>query len=208
MSQEGVVPGGGVAGRVRQHREGHAGGADRRAVHIRPAGFHREVVRQVARLEVVQPVDEHIGARGVPFDVRVIEIVDDRGHPHLRIDAGDLAPGGFRLGYPLRDIALVEQHLPLQVGQLDIVTVGDDEVPHAGARQHVRGHGAEGSAAQQENGGVQQPPLPLVAEAGQQHLTVIPGQVGVHHGDVSTIRIGRSCPAPALNRAPEPPSPR
>ncbi len=59
---------------------------------------------------------------------------------------------------------------------LDEVTIDDAQVPDARAGQHVGRRRTERPAAEQQRGGAEQPLLPLLPEAGQQHLAVVAGQ--------------------------------
>ena len=110
--------------------------------------FDRKVVGEVTRLEVVETVHEHVHVLHVTFDIRRIDVINDGGHPQLRVDLCNPALCRLRLGNGVGHVALVEQYLPLQVGQLDEVPVHDDQVPDAGPGQHVGGNAAERAAAE------------------------------------------------------------
>ena len=64
---------------MRQDSKRHAGRADRGAVDVRQAVFHHKVVGEIPGLEVVKSVDENVRALRETLDVRVIDVVDDRG---------------------------------------------------------------------------------------------------------------------------------
>ena len=52
--------------------------------------------------------------------------------------AGDLARRRNRLGQALLHVALVEQPLPLQIAELDVVAIDDAQKPNPGPRQRAR----------------------------------------------------------------------
>ncbi len=184
-----TFPSGVSAGGMRQDWERHARRTDRRTVDIRHASLDREVVCEIARLEVVEAVDENIHAVRVALDVRVVHVVDDRGDPHFGIYRGNLAFGGLRLWHCVRDVALVEQHLTLEVRELDDVPVHDDQMTDACPCQHVCSDAAQSPAAEHQDGGAEQSSLPFLPESGQEHLTVISGEVAAHHRDSITIAL-------------------
>ena len=204
VSQVGIAPGGGASSN-RQRRHGvardppatvshgafFAGGvgqdgecrADRAhgsAVYVRNAVFNREIVGQVPRLEVIQAVDENVNAGCVSSDVAVVEIVDDRRHSHLGIDARDPAPGGFGLRHRVGDILLVEQYLPLQVRELNNIAIRDHQVADAGARKKLGSHTAERAAPKYQRCRTAQSLLPHFPETGKQRLAVVAGEVVIH----------------------------
>src|SRR5690606_29319762 len=73
-----------------------------------------------------------------------------------------------------------EKHLTLQIRHLDEIAIDDHEAPDAGPREHVRDDGAERSAAEHDRGRFGEAPLAVFAEAGQQHLAVIAGEISAH----------------------------
>ncbi len=158
---------------MRQHREGHACGADGRAIDIRDPSFHGQVVGQVTRFEIVEPVDHDIDAVREALDVRVVDVIDDRGHPDVGVGPGDTSLRGLRFRQSIGDVLLIEQHLALQVRQFHDVAIDDHEMTDAGARQHFSGDTTERPAAEYQRSRVGQPLLALPAEAGQQHLALV-----------------------------------
>ena len=105
---------------------------------------------------------------------------------HLRVHAGELGFRGLRLGHRLLHVRLIEQHLPLEIGDLDEITIDEHEVPHARARERVCDHGAESAAAEHDRRRLAKLPLASLAEAGEQHLSVVSGKV-FGHGDCSIV---------------------
>ena len=181
------LPPGITLGGVRQDGQRHAHRAYRTAVHVGNAVLYRAVIGQVARFEVIQAVNQDVRALGVTLDVGVVQVIDNGGHFHLGIAAGDLALGGLGLGNRIGHILLIEQHLALQVGELDKIAVDNLQVPHPGPRQHVGGHRAQRAATHDQGRGIKQLLLAGLAEAGQQHLAVITRKV-VAHGVIILLR--------------------
>src|SRR6476469_789118 len=87
------------------------------AVHVRLSEQHACVVREVARLEVVGTVDDHI----IPSDdverVRGTELFIDGFDAHQRVHGTKSRARG--IGFSLTDICRVVQKLSLQVGRVD-----------------------------------------------------------------------------------------
>ena len=54
------------------------------------------------------------------------------------------------LGRRVGDVGLVEEHLPLQIAQLDEITVDDPQSADAGPDQRVGQHGPQRPAAEQD----------------------------------------------------------
>ena len=109
--------------RVGEDRHRHAAGGDRAAVDVRQAVFHREVVEQEPRLEIVETVEDDVAALGETLGVAVIEVIDVGVDHDIGVDPRDLGAGGLGLGHFPLDVLLVEEHLSLEVGQLDRVAI-------------------------------------------------------------------------------------
>ncbi len=186
---------------MRQDRIGHAHRTDRTAIDKRYAVLHGAIIGQVAGLEVVEPIDHDVRAIGIAFDIPVVDVIDDRRDVYLRIDPGDLAFRRLRFGDCIGNIPFVEQHLPLQVGELDEVAINDDQVPNPGPGQQVCSHGTERPAAKNERGGAEQFVLPLYSETGQKHLAVITVQVVRHRWFARSLRYITMPPVKERRRA-------
>ena len=87
---------------------------------------------------------------------------------------------GLRLGDGVCDVLFIEQHLSLQIGDLDEVAVDDCQVTDAGSGEEFRGHAAKRATPKDERGRIAQTPLPILAEAGKQRLAVVTGKVVTH----------------------------
>ena len=132
-----------------------------------------EIVSEVARFKIVETVDEDIDSLCVSRDVAVVEVVDYRRYAYAGVDTCDSAPGSFGLGDEIRNVLLVEQHLPLKVCKFDEIAVHDHEVADAGTGKQVRSHAAQRTAPEYERRGSEEPALPLLPESGQERLTVV-----------------------------------
>ena len=161
-------------GLARQDRHRHPGGAHRAAVHPGDAELHAGVVEEVTGLEVVRAVDHDVGARDERLDV----VGGDVGHHgldlHAGVDPADRARGGDRLGCAGRGVGLVVQQLALQVAQLHEVTVDDQEVTNAGARQQVDHGRPEGPAADDEDAARPEARLSFGADSPEALLARVP----------------------------------
>ena len=65
------------------------------------------------------------------------------------------------------------EHLPLQVGNVHDVAVNDTERPHAGGSEVERRRGAEPARAHEQDPGVEQLPLALDADLGDEDVAAV-----------------------------------
>ena len=106
-------------------------------------------------------------------DVAVIDVGHDRLDLDLRIDPPQFVGSGDGFGQIGGDVVLVEEHLPLQVGDFDEIAVDDPQLPHARTRQGVGRHAAQCAATTNEHAAGQQPPLAFLSERSKADLTGI-----------------------------------
>ena len=97
----------------------------------------------------------------------MIEIVHDRRDADGGVDLRESASSGLRLGDGVCHVPFIEQHLSLQIGDLDEVAVDDCQVTDAGSGEELRGHAAKRATPKDERGRIAQTPLPIFAEAGK-----------------------------------------
>ena len=159
--------------------------AEDRCGHDRDLQADGGVVEQIAGGEVVDAVDDHVVALDDLHDVGGVD-------PGLVLDHVDV--GVERVDRLLRRVDLgdadalgVVDHLALQVGEVDHVVVDDPERAHASRREVQRGRRAESAGAEQEHLGVEQLPLALGADLGDQQVAgVAVALLGVERAGTST----------------------
>ena len=130
---------------------------------------HRGVVDEVAGREVVGAVDDHVPAVGEdPLDVLGVEPLLERHDVHVRVERLDraLRRCDLRLAEPLGRV----DDLALEVRVVDDVAVDDPERPDARGREVERGRRAEAAGADQEDAGVEQLLLALLADLGDEQV--------------------------------------
>src|SRR3990170_2081007 len=99
------------------------------------------LVDEEARLEVVRAVEDESGLVKEQGDVVVREVVAARLDCDARVDCSQPLSGTLRLRKA--DVCLCIERLALEVGQLDDVTVDEDEPADAGAAEQLSAHRAE-----------------------------------------------------------------
>ncbi len=80
----------------------------------------------------------------------MIDVRHDRFDDDRAVDASELFGSGDGLGQTRLDVGLVEEHLPLQIAQLDEITVDDPQSADAGPDQRVRQYAPQRPAAEQD----------------------------------------------------------
>ena len=80
---------------------------------------------------------------------------------------------GDGLGRLLSHVTLVEQHLTLQVGQLNDVTIRDAQRPETCSDQLLGNHASQGAAAHQQHARAGKTSLTIKADLRQQNLTMV-----------------------------------
>ena len=97
----------------------------------------RRVVQEVAGLERVGPVDDHVVAVDDPLDVLGDEHLLVGHDVHVGVEGGDRL--ARRLDLPLADPLVRVEDLALEVRQVDDVEVDDPDRADAGGREIERG---------------------------------------------------------------------
>ncbi len=141
------------------------------AVHERNPQEHTRVIDEIASGEVVTPVHHHVPAledservfRGQPNGVFF--------HPDIRVNVRDAAVRGF--GLRSSDGRRIVQHLPLQIAELNHVSVDHAQAANARGRQVEGGGRSESSGANQENRSVLQSFLSAGPHLWQDDLAVV-----------------------------------
>ena len=113
------------------------------SVDERPPREKRRVVVEIARAEIVGPIEDHIVAGKQIDGVRRSYSVGMRYDPNERIRRPQTPRGRLDLG--LAHGCVVMQELPLQVVRLDAIEVGDAERADSGGGE-IQGRGAAESA--------------------------------------------------------------
>jgi hypothetical protein len=85
-----------------------------------------------------------------------------------------MAAGSLRFGQGGTGIIFVKEHLALKVGGLDEIAVNKGEAANSGASQQTGGSSARGSHTHDGNMSGAEAALPMLANAGEQHLARIP----------------------------------
>ena len=102
---------------ARDHGHGEAVTAHRGAVDPRDPAAHREIVHQVARLEIIRAVQDGVGAAEKFFRVGGRQIGHHAARLHGGIDARDAPRRRRGFGKRLGGVALFEQPLAMQVAR-------------------------------------------------------------------------------------------
>lgn len=131
------------------------------------------IVDQISRLDVVGAIQQQVHPYGEFLDVPGMHIhhtlIDRDGRIHRPQPAG----GRSSLRISLLRIALIVQHLPLQIGQLDDVPVGEAQVSHPGPDKLVGQHASQRPATDQQHARRRQPLLAGRADLPQERLPVV-----------------------------------
>ena len=96
------------------------------------AVHYGDIIDKKTGLQVIGAVEDEIGALDEDFDGFVVSVGDKRLDVDLRVYATKLAGGGFGLGEVLGDIIFIEEHLSLEVAQLDEVAINELESAYPG----------------------------------------------------------------------------
>ena len=157
-----------------QDRPDTAFDADASAVNPGNLVFHGDVVEEISRGDVVGAVDDEVDV-GEGFDVCGVGVGNDGVDLDLVIDLLQTPGGGDGFGDLLGGVALVEEDLALEIGQLDEVAIDDSQETDAGAGEELGSDGAERAAADEEQARFCEAILALGADLGKKLLAVISG---------------------------------
>ena len=161
--------------RARMRADGHLHAATRddTAVHERDRMLDGQVVEQVSSFEIIGSVEDEIGASGGKDEIfRGVkrEITDVRLALHAGVDLCNSAGCCDRLGRPFVRIGFGEETLTLEVGLFDDVAVDQAERGHARPCEKIDRRASQRPAANDSNSGVQQLPLSVRPDSGQNDL--------------------------------------
>ena len=104
------------------------------------------------------------------MDVVRNEIGNMRADFCVGIEAGNLPAGGLCLRSRGGRVGLVEEHLALQVALLDKIAIDKDEGTDSGTGKQDHRSGADGSAADDDNGGSGEALLSSFADGREEDL--------------------------------------
>ena len=121
----------------------------------------RDIVDEIADLEVVGAVENDVGVLRQLQDIGPVDVGDDRLDGDGGVDRTQLARGRLRLGQVIGDVVFVEEDLTLKVVRLDEIAIDDADEADAGPHQGVGDHGAERAAAAQGDTAFEQLALAL-----------------------------------------------
>jgi len=125
----------------------------------------------VARGEVVRAVENDIVFRDQLFDLIAFDARRDLDNFNFRVDG--VESRACRFDFPHADRVGAIEDLPLQVGEIDLVGVGQRQ-PADARRGEIEGcRAAEAAGADDERGCRAQPFLPLDADLGEQDVPAV-----------------------------------
>jgi hypothetical protein len=125
----------------------------------------------VARGEVVRAVENDIVFREQLFDLIAFDARRDLDDFNFRVDG--VESRARRFDFPRADRVGAIEDLPLQVGEIDLVGVGQRQ-PADARRGEIEGRrAAEAAGADDQRGCRAQPFLPLDADLGEQDVPAV-----------------------------------
>ena len=125
----------------------------------------------MARGEVVRAVENDIVCRDQLLDLIAFDARRDLDDFNLRVDG--VESRACRFDFPRTDRVGAIQDLPLQVGEIDLVGVGQRQ-PADARRGEIEGRrAAEAAGADDQRGCRAQPFLPLDADLGEQDVPAV-----------------------------------
>jgi hypothetical protein len=122
----------------------------------------------VPRREVVGAVEDDVGLRGQLVEPVRVHALGDGRDLHVRIDGAQGAARGEHLLRADRLGAI--EDLALQVGQVDLVGVGQDQPADAGGGEVKRSRAAQAARADDEDGSGAQLLLALYPDLGKKDV--------------------------------------
>src|SRR3989475_10876816 len=125
------------------NRERHPIRRDGPAVHERDVRLNRRLVEQESSLEIVRSVDDDVHVvQDVP-DRRRVDVLRERLDLDLRVHGPEALRGGIRLR-PVH-VRFGVERLPLEIRELDDVSIDQPEVPDPRPGQQVGGDAPQGA---------------------------------------------------------------
>src|SRR6266581_2780237 len=153
------------------NRERHPVRRDGPAVHERDVRLDRRLVEQEPSLEIVRSVDDDVGvAQEVP-DRRRVDILRERLDLDLRVHGTEALRGGVRLR-PVH-IRFGVQRLPLEIRELDDVSIDQPEMPDPRPGKQVGGDASQGAQTDHDGSCPGELSLALCTNLGKDFLTTI-----------------------------------
>jgi hypothetical protein len=125
----------------------------------------------VARGEVVRAVEDDIAFRDQFFDLIAFDARRDLDNFNFRVDR--VESRACRFDFPRADRIGAIEDLPLQVGEIDLVGVGQRQPADARCREVEGRRAAEAAGADDQRGCRAQPFLPLDADLGEQDVPAV-----------------------------------
>jgi hypothetical protein len=134
--------------------------------------FHRDIVEHIAGLGIVRSIKDKVASDDF-FSIARVEIEHHRLDRHVTIDRAQPIGGRDCFGETLPRIGFIEEHLPLQIRQLDDIAIDDPQVSQPGPYELI-GQGAPQRAAPDQHGTrVCQGILRRSADLREQNLSLI-----------------------------------
>ncbi len=125
----------------------------------------------MARGEVVRAVENDIVFRDQLLDLIAFDARRDLDDFNLRVDG--VQSRACRFDFPRADRVGAIQDLALQVGEIDLVGVGQRQPADSGCREIEGRRAAEAAGADDQRGCRAQPFLPLDADLGEQDVPAV-----------------------------------
>jgi len=104
--------------------------------HQRPAQDDARIVDEVARREAIGTIEHQVVLRKERAHVRCAQLERMGNDAHFRVQRREPLASG--LGFQLSETLAVEQHLALEVGEIDAVAIEQPERAAAGRREVKR----------------------------------------------------------------------
>src|SRR4051794_12010060 len=134
---------------MRGEHAGLAFEAKHRAIDVRLARKHADVIRQIAGGEIIGAVHDQVVISDDLLRVGAGEAAFVQLEFDLRIDIQEPVAG--RCQFAAADVLCSVKNLPLQVAKIDTVEIDDAERSNAGCCQIKRSWGAEAASANAQN---------------------------------------------------------
>jgi hypothetical protein len=125
----------------------------------------------MASREVVRAVEYDIHGRNKLFKFLLLKFFRNDLHVHFRVEQGQGFPGF--LDFRSADGVGAVEDLPLQVGEVDLVGIGDRQPPDAGSGEIERRGAAQATRADDQRGGAAQSLLTLDPDFGKEDVAAV-----------------------------------